>query len=156
MFFGHSFGLSEAERQMTEAKGISARTAALIVRLDSCEDCILPERLDECIGELRQLFDEEEILMIRSAYPDYTRQTLSHRCFLSRVLRERETPGSGTAPGRMAADWLTLHERQSGVFFRLYLQRRLNKTEHPYADFSPERIILQERPMHSPDDGSQT
>ena len=147
MFFGHSFGLSEAERQMTEAKGISARTAALIVRLDSCEDCILPERLDECIGELRQLFDEEEILMIRSAYPDYTRQTLSHRCFLSRVLRERETPGSGTAPGRMAADWLALHERQSGVFFRMYLQRRLNGPEHPYAEFSPEKIILRERPV---------
>ena len=149
MFFGHSFGLSEAERQMTEAKGISARTAALIVRLDSCEDCILPEHLDKCIGELRQLFDEEEILMIRSAYPDYTRQTLSHRCFICRMLHELETPGSGSAPGRMAADWLARHERQSGVFFRMYLQRRLNGPEHPYAEFSPERIILRERPARS-------
>ena len=147
MFFGHSLGLSEAERQMTEAKGISARTAALIMRLDRCENCILPELLDDCLGELRQLFDEEEILMIRSAYPDYTRQNLSHRCFLNRMMRERETPEPGTEPGRMAADWLTLHERQSGVFFRMYLQRRLKSPEHPYADFSPERIILRERPI---------
>lgn len=145
MFFGHAFGLSEAEQQIAEARSISARAAALIMRLDQCENCIHPERLDECIGELRQLFDDEEILMIRSAYPDYTRQNLSHRCFLRRMLRERETPGSGTEPGRMAADWLTLHERQSGVFFRMYLQKRLNRAEDPYADFSPERIILRER-----------
>ena len=147
MFFGHAFGLSEAERQVAEAKSISARAAALIMRLDQCEDDIHPERLDECIGELRQLFDDEEILMIRSAYPDYARQNLSHRCFICRMLRERETPGAGTSPGRMAADWLTLHERLSGVFFRMYLQRRLDRAEHPYAEFSPERIILRERPV---------
>ena len=147
MVFGRVFGQSEAERQAAEAKSISTRTAALIVRLDRCEDCILPEYLDECIGELRQLFDEEEILMIRSAYPDYERQNLSHRCFLGRMLREREAPESGTAPGKMAADWLAFHERQSGVFFRMYLQRRLNKPEHPYAEFFPDRIILRERPV---------
>ena len=147
MVFGHAFGQSEAEQQAAEAKCISARAALLIMRLDQCEDGIHPEQLDECIGELRQLFDEEEILMIRSAYPDYARQNLSHRCFLCRMLRERETPGSGTAPGRMAADWLALHERQSGVFFRMYLQRRLNRPERSFEDFSPERIILRERPV---------
>ena len=117
------------------------------MRLDRCDDCILPEQLDACIGELRQLFDEEEILMIRSAYPDYTRQSLSHRCFLYRILRECESPRPAAAPGRMAADWLTQHERQSGVFFRMYLQRRLKEQEHPYAEFCPDRIILRERPL---------
>lgn len=147
MFYGRAFGHSEAERQAAEGKSISARAAALIMRLDQCENDIHPECLDECIGELRQLFDDEEILMIRSAYPDYARQNLSHRCFLCRMLRERETPGSGTAPGPMAADWLALHERQSGVFFRMYLQRRLNGAEYPFEDFFPERIILRERPI---------
>ena len=151
MIYGCGFGESEAERQMTEAKNISRRTTALILRLDRCETCIQPEQLDACIGELRTLFDEEEILMIRSAYPDYARQNLSHRCFLTRMMRERETPGTGTAPGRMAADWLTLHERQSGVFFRMYLRRRLNGGYRLEADgayyYSPERLILRERPL---------
>ena len=141
MFCHIVFGSSEAVRQLMAAEKISTRVSSLILQLDSLHGWV-PDMFDDTLEELRGLFDSEEILMIRSRYPDYMGQQLAHRFFIRRMLSVRENDLIFNGMEHRAADWLSRHERTTGRAFLLYLKDRTGEKASPAAYFSPDTMIL--------------
>ncbi|MBR4075286.1 MAG: hypothetical protein IKK25_00280 [Lentisphaeria bacterium] len=106
--------------------------------------CRLYDPFQDILGELRLLFHEEEVLMIRTRYPDYKSQQIAHSCFLKRMYLQQTT--SGNDFGQDAVQWLTRHETISDALFRIYLEKKTIRTaENIIFDLhAPDHVITSE------------
>lgn len=104
---------------MSAARTLQTRMESLIQNL-SDPGVYYPGRLDDCLEQLRPLFNAEEILMIQTRYPDYPLQQMAHRCFMREMLGLRGN-GLFSENEKCACEWLTRHESVGGSLFRIYL-----------------------------------
>lgn len=128
---------SYSEHHMSMQQLIQRKIRHIVCRLEN-NVCRLYDPFQDILGELRLLFHEEEVLMIRTRYPDYKSQQIAHSCFLKRMYLQQTA--SGNDFGQDAVQWLTRHETISDALFRIYLEKKIIR--------AAENIIFD---LHAPD-----
>lgn len=98
---------------------------------------------DELHRKVRQWFAGEELLMIRSDYPEYEHQRLEHQCFLTSLLPQVERENENDLQ-KILHRWMRQHDFFYDRHFQIYFDQwqKTHSKIPAWYHWNPEYVLL--------------